>query len=92
VAVPGPKPAVKSNAGNDEIANTGPSVSASEKRDRLSRLGEQKRRMAEMPKVTVRCPVDTRVQVNGLVLNIKGKTRVAVPEIFAEVLEQSGRI
>lgn len=76
----------------EEPVDSAPSVSGAEKRERLSRLGQMKGIFNKMDKVSIRTQEDTRVQINGYVFKIKGKTRVMVPELVAEVLEQSGRI
>jgi len=75
----------------DEIADTAPKVSAQERKARLSRMGQMKDTFKSMDRVSIRLQEDTRVQINGYVFNIKGKTRVSVPALVAEVLEQSGR-
>ena len=65
-------------------------ITGDERRARQSTIDMWRDRFAAMPKVRVRLAEDTRVQVNGYTFLIKGKETVSVPELVAEVLEQSG--
>jgi len=55
----------------------------------LSRTGKF---LAAQPKVVVKVQEDTYVAINGYGFHIKGKTKVAVPQDVANILEEAGRI
>lgn len=65
-------------------------VAPAELVQRLSRIDQMRDDFAKMDKVTVRLQEDTPVQINGYSFLIKGKTRVQVPALVAEVLEHAG--
>ena len=66
-------------------------LTGSEMRQRQSNIDMWRDRFAKMPKVRVRTTEDAFVQVNGYSFRIKARTPVMVPELVAEILEQSGR-
>jgi hypothetical protein len=51
-----------------------------------------RRWFASRPKVTIKVPDDTWVQLNGYTFIVKGGERVAVPDEVANILEEAGRI
>jgi hypothetical protein len=85
----GPVPAEEPST---PVADDGPTVTAEEQRQRMSRLAVVKERLQAMPKVVVRVREDTPVIYNGYPFYLKGGERVKVPEVIAEILEQSGLI
>ena len=86
-----PVPAAESAAEAGKVGAEAINASGAEIRQRQSNIDMWRDRFAEMPKVRVRTTEDARVQINGYTFQIKARTPVMVPELVAQVLDESGR-
>lgn len=67
-------------------------LDAAAKRAQMNRMKRTEAALAAQPKVPVRVPKDTTVQINGVGFYIKGKTTVQVPQQVYDTLIQADRI
>lgn len=85
-----PKPAQETTEQASKAGVAPIQLTGSERKQRQSTIDRMRDMFAAQPKVRVRLAEDTPVQINGYKFMIKGKVTVEVPELVAEVLEQSG--
>lgn len=74
------------------IPSPAPVLAGAEKKAHESKFQRIKAALAAQPKVRIRVPVDTFVQINGYGFWIMGKQSVEVPQQVADVLAEAGRI
>lgn len=74
------------------VAALEPPITAAERRAHQSQFQATEASLKKQPKVRIRLPEDTLVQINGYGFWIQGKVPVDVPEQVAEVLAGAGRI
>jgi hypothetical protein len=81
-----------------KTAQVGPAAATADIEDGATRvefendLSRTKKALEAQPKVQVKVQEDTLVSINGYQFLIKAKTKVAVPQQVAEILEEAGRI
>jgi hypothetical protein len=67
-------------------------VTSADRKQFESQLKATEAALKAQPKVKIRVPEDTRVQINGYGMYIAAKQWVEVPQQVAELLEEAGRL